>query len=127
MTARQALDKIAEMSSSGEVDVSSSASAIKQENSNADALDRFRAEADTAFNAKDYRSVIRANKKMKIQEKYFWFFYFFRKSLFCLDRALTISSECRQLKISRAECLALLGRYPESQELANSLLRKDSK
>ena len=80
MTARQALDKIAEMSSSGEVDVSSSASAIKQENSNADALERFRVEADTAFNAKDYRSD-RANKKMKIQEKYFWFFLFFQEIL----------------------------------------------
>ena len=46
--------------------------------------------------------------------------------MFCLDRALAIATACRQLKISRAECLAFLGRYGESQEVANDLLRSDS-
>merc|ERR1711981_608187 len=50
----------------------------------------------------------------------------FRKALFCLDRALSISSASRQLKISRAECLAFLGRYSEAQEVANDLLRLDN-
>ena len=48
------------------------------------------------------------------------------QALFCLDRALSISSASRQLKISRAECLAFLGRYSEAQEVANDLLRLDN-
>merc|ERR1719422_411945 len=36
------------------------------------------------------------------------------------------AAACRQLKISRAECLAFLGRYEESQEVANDLLRADA-
>ena len=48
------------------------------------------------------------------------------QSLFCLDRALAISSASRQLKISRAECLAFLGRYGEAQEVANDILRLDN-
>jgi DnaJ family protein C protein 7 len=50
----------------------------------------------------------------------------YRKALFCLDRALAISSASRQLKISRAECLAFLGRYGEAQEVANDILRLDN-
>ena len=46
--------------------------------------------------------------------------------MFCLDRALAISSASRQLKISRAECLAFLGRYGEAQEVANDILRLDN-
>ena len=48
------------------------------------------------------------------------------QALFCLDRALSISSASRQLKISRAECLAFLGRYGEAQEVANDILRLDN-
>ena len=48
------------------------------------------------------------------------------QALFCLDRALSISSASRQLKISRAECLAFLGRYGEAQEVANDMLRLDN-
>ena len=65
-----------------------------QERNNASTLDRFKTEFATAYDAKD-----------------------FRKALFCLDRALAIAAACRQLKISRAECLAFLGRYEESQEV----------
>ena len=50
----------------------------------------------------------------------------FLQALFCLDRALSISSASRQLKISRAECLAFLGRYGEAQEVANDMLRLDN-
>ena len=42
-----------------------------------------------------------------------------------MDRALHIATACRQLKITRAECLAFLGRYAEAQEVANDLLRAD--
>lgn len=48
------------------------------------------------------------------------------QALFCLDRALQIATACRALKVSRAECLAFLGRYAEAQEVANDLLRSDS-
>jgi len=77
--------------------------AVMQERNNASTLDRFKTEFATAYDAKDYR-----------------------KALFCLDRALAIAAACRQLKISRAECLAFLGRYEESQEVANDLLRADA-
>ena len=66
-----------------------------QERNNASTLERFKTEFTTAYEAKDYR-----------------------KALFCLDRALAIASACRQLKIARAECLAFLGRYEESQEVS---------
>ena len=48
------------------------------------------------------------------------------QALFCLDRALSISSASRHIKISRAECLAFLGRYAEAQEIANDILRLDN-
>ena len=68
---------------------------VLQERNNASTLDRFKTDFKTAYDAKD-----------------------FRKALFCLDRALAIASACRQLKIARAECLAFLGRYEESQEVS---------
>ena len=46
--------------------------------------------------------------------------------MFCLDRALVLSPASKQLKISRAECLAFLGRYGEAQEVANDMLRLDN-
>ena len=39
---------------------------------------------------------------------------------------MTISSASKQLKISRAECLAFLGQYQEAQEVANGILREDN-
>ena len=77
---------------------------VKQELSNVDMLEQFRKEAGVAFDAGDHR-----------------------KALFCIDRAIGIAIASRQLKIWRAECLALLGRTPEAQELANDLLRQDSR
>ena len=38
---------------------------------------------------------------------------------------MTISSASKQLKISRAECLAFLGHYEEAHELASDILRED--
>lgn len=35
-----------------------------------------------------------------------------------MDRALESASACHRFKILKAECLALLGRYPEAQSVA---------
>ncbi len=77
---------------------------VKQESTHLEALERFQSEGETAFRAGDNR-----------------------KALFCVERALTFANASRQLKIWRAECLTLLGRYSEAQELANDLLRQDSR
>merc|ERR1712001_127438 len=77
--------------------------AILQEKSSIQQLATYQNDYNQAYQAKDYR-----------------------KSLFCLDRALAISSASRQLKISRAECLAFLGRFGEAQEVANDMLRLDN-
>ena len=50
----------------------------------------------------------------------------YRKSLWCLDKALEISNYSTSLKTSRAECLAFLGRYAEASETANSVLQIDN-
>eukprot|EP00094_Tigriopus_californicus_P008179 TCALIF_07875-PA protein Name:"Similar to DNAJC7 DnaJ homolog subfamily C member 7 (Homo sapiens)" AED:0.13 eAED:0.13 QI:0/0/0/0.85/0.83/0.85/7/0/529 len=77
---------------------------LKSEKNSVDSLEKFKNEAQSAFNDKEYR-----------------------KALYCLDRALTIATACRNLKILRAECLAFLGRIPEGQEVANDLLRADGR
>ena len=50
----------------------------------------------------------------------------FRKALYHIEQSLKIASASQKLKLSRAECLAFLGRYQEAQEVANDLLRSDS-
>lgn len=50
----------------------------------------------------------------------------FRKALYHIEQSLKIASASQKLKLSRAECLAFLGRYHEAQEVANDLLRNDS-
>ncbi|XP_076008233.1 dnaJ homolog subfamily C member 7-like isoform X2 [Genypterus blacodes] len=50
----------------------------------------------------------------------------FRKVVYCMDRALALASACHRFKILKAECLALLGRYPEAQSVASDILRMDS-
>uniref|UniRef100_A0A6M2DFZ9 DnaJ homolog subfamily C member 7 n=1 Tax=Xenopsylla cheopis TaxID=163159 RepID=A0A6M2DFZ9_XENCH len=49
----------------------------------------------------------------------------FRSSLYYMDRALDYTPTCHRYKIRRAECLALLGRYQESQEIVNDILMFD--
>uniref|UniRef100_A0A8C2ZTE6 DnaJ homolog subfamily C member 7 n=1 Tax=Cyclopterus lumpus TaxID=8103 RepID=A0A8C2ZTE6_CYCLU len=49
-----------------------------------------------------------------------------RKVVFCMDRALEAAAACHRFKILKAECLALLGRYPEAQSVASDILRMDS-
>uniref|UniRef100_UPI00358E8E4B dnaJ homolog subfamily C member 7-like n=1 Tax=Myxine glutinosa TaxID=7769 RepID=UPI00358E8E4B len=50
----------------------------------------------------------------------------FRKVVFCMDRALDYAAACTKLKIKKAECLAMLGRYAEAQSVASDILRLDS-
>ncbi|XP_036612997.1 dnaJ homolog subfamily C member 7 [Trichosurus vulpecula] len=50
----------------------------------------------------------------------------YRKVVFCMDRALEFAPACHRFKILKAECLALLGRYPEAQSVASDILRMDS-
>ncbi|MEQ2214613.1 hypothetical protein XENOCAPTIV_014176 [Xenoophorus captivus] len=38
--------------------------------------------------------------------------------VYCMDRALALAPVCHRFKINKAECLALLGRYPEAQSVA---------
>ncbi|KAL1497071.1 hypothetical protein ABEB36_008093 [Hypothenemus hampei] len=46
----------------------------------------------------------------------------FRKVVYCMDRCLDEASTCEKFKLQKAECLAYLGRYQESQEIANDIL-----
>lgn len=39
-----------------------------------------------------------------------------------MDRCLDEAPTCTKYKLTKAECLAFLGRYAESQEIANSIL-----
>ncbi|CAJ0950857.1 unnamed protein product [Ranitomeya imitator] len=48
------------------------------------------------------------------------------KVVFCMDRALDLAPACHRFKILKAECLALLGRYPDAQSVASDILRMDS-
>ena len=50
----------------------------------------------------------------------------YRKALYHIDQALKIASASQRLKLSRAECLAFLGRYKEAQDVSNDILRNDS-
>ncbi|KAL5005699.1 hypothetical protein ScPMuIL_016857 [Solemya velum] len=49
----------------------------------------------------------------------------FRTALFRMDRCLDQCTACVRFRVKKAELLSLLGRYQESQELANDLLRMD--
>ncbi|ESO86302.1 hypothetical protein LOTGIDRAFT_195247, partial [Lottia gigantea] len=50
----------------------------------------------------------------------------FRTAMFYWDKCLVHSPACHKFKIQKAESLALLGRYPESEELANMILFSDN-
>ncbi|XP_043281990.1 dnaJ homolog subfamily C member 7 isoform X2 [Venturia canescens] len=63
---------------------------------------RYIREAEVAYAAKDYRKVV-----------------------YCMDRCCDVSTSCPRFKLTKAECLALLGRYQEAQELANDILHQD--
>ncbi|XP_068161309.1 dnaJ homolog subfamily C member 7-like [Antennarius striatus] len=75
----------------------------QQENKTAETLLEFERMADFGFEKRDFRKVV-----------------------FCMDRALSVASACHRFKILKAECLALMGRYPEAQSVASDILRMDS-
>ena len=37
--------------------------------------------------------------------------------MFCMDKSMELSPECKKFKILKAECLSMLKRYQESQEI----------
>ncbi|XP_077595627.1 dnaJ homolog subfamily C member 7-like [Stigmatopora nigra] len=75
----------------------------QQENKNAETLLEFERLAEFGFEKRDFRKVV-----------------------YCMDRALALASACHRFKILKAECLALIGRYPEAQSVASDILRMDS-
>ncbi|KAF0293586.1 DnaJ subfamily C member 7 [Amphibalanus amphitrite] len=50
----------------------------------------------------------------------------YRRALFCAERALTVATGSSHLRVRRAECLVLLGRYSEAQDIVHDMLRADS-
>uniref|UniRef100_A0AAX7SP57 J domain-containing protein n=1 Tax=Astatotilapia calliptera TaxID=8154 RepID=A0AAX7SP57_ASTCA len=79
------------------------ANQAQQEKNNAATLLEYQRMADFGFEKRDFRKVV-----------------------YCMDRALALASACHRFKILKAECLALLGRYPEAQSVASDILRMDS-
>uniref|UniRef100_A0AAQ6IFE3 DnaJ homolog subfamily C member 7 n=1 Tax=Anabas testudineus TaxID=64144 RepID=A0AAQ6IFE3_ANATE len=78
-------------------------SQAQQEVKNTEAILEYERMAEIGFDKRDYRMVV-----------------------FCMDRALDSAPACHKFKILKAECLALLGRYPEAQAVASDILRMDS-
>jgi DnaJ family protein C protein 7 len=68
----------------------------------AQAVQQYLTRAETAFEKQEFRTVI-----------------------FCMDKSIELSPECKKFRIFKAECLALLKRYQESQEIVNDILRMD--
>ncbi|XP_032529959.2 dnaJ homolog subfamily C member 7 [Danaus plexippus] len=50
----------------------------------------------------------------------------YRRVVFCMDRCLEYSPSSIKAKLIKAECLAMIGRCQEAQEIANDSLRFDS-
>uniref|UniRef100_A0A673ZCQ3 DnaJ homolog subfamily C member 7 n=2 Tax=Salmo trutta TaxID=8032 RepID=A0A673ZCQ3_SALTR len=78
-------------------------SQAQQEVKNADSVLEYEKMAELGFEKHDFRMVV-----------------------FCMDRALESASACHRFKVLKAECLAMLGRYPEAQSVASDILRMDA-
>uniref|UniRef100_A0A668RGA5 DnaJ homolog subfamily C member 7 n=1 Tax=Oreochromis aureus TaxID=47969 RepID=A0A668RGA5_OREAU len=85
------------------LELESDNSQAQQELKNAESILEYERMAEIGFEKRDFRMVV-----------------------FCMDRALDSASACHKFKILKAECLALLGRYPEAQSVASDILRMDS-
>lgn len=70
-------------------------SAIAEDAKNLEQIMKYKEEADKAYEKKDYRKVV-----------------------YCMDRAMALGVTSAAFKLCKAECLAFLGRYSESQEIA---------
>ncbi|TNN85992.1 DnaJ subfamily C member 7 [Liparis tanakae] len=77
-------------------------SPAQQELKNAESILEYEKMAEIGFEKRDFRMVV-----------------------FCMDRALESAAACHRFKILKAECLTLLGRYPEAQSVASDILRMD--
>ncbi|XP_011638959.1 LOW QUALITY PROTEIN: dnaJ homolog subfamily C member 7 [Pogonomyrmex barbatus] len=75
---------------------------ILAEQNNIAYVKKFLTDADIAYTAEDYRKVV-----------------------YCMDRCCDISTSGIRFKLTKAECLALLGRYQEAQDIANDALHID--
>jgi DnaJ family protein C protein 7 len=69
---------------------------------NAKAVEHFFTQAEQSYHDGDYRKVV-----------------------YLIGRALQHSPSCTRFSVLKAECLALLGRYQEAQEIANDIVIKD--
>ncbi|XP_046722835.1 dnaJ homolog subfamily C member 7 [Silurus meridionalis] len=85
------------------LELESDNSQAQQELKNAESILEYERMAEIGFDKRDFRMVV-----------------------FCMDRALESASACHRFKVLKAECLALLGRYPEAQSVASDILRMDS-
>ncbi|XP_003701178.1 tetratricopeptide repeat protein 2 [Megachile rotundata] len=65
-------------------------------------VQQFIKDAEAAYAAKDYRKVV-----------------------YCMDRCCDISTSCTRFKLTKAECLAFLGRYQDAQNIVNDILHFD--
>lgn len=77
--------------------------AIKQESTNLKNLRDLQEKANQSYDNRDYRTC-----------------------LFLMDSALKASSSCQRYKLLKAECLALLGRFEEANNIAITIMKQDS-
>lgn len=94
-TAENAVKKIKELNMDANANINAELQSMQ-------ILKQYEAEAQRAYDKKDFRKVV-----------------------YCMDRCLDQAPTCARYKIQKAECLAYLGRYQEAQELANSILHFD--
>lgn len=76
--------------------------AIAEANASLKIVQKFMVDAEAAYAAKDYRKVV-----------------------YCMDRCCDISTSCTIFKLTKAECLAFLGRYKEAQKIVIDILHFD--
>ena len=83
-------------------------------------LHQLTEDMNKAYDKKDYRRVM--NSLFLAPESIFYSFplciILFIQVIYCCDRALEHAIAARHLKMRKAECLALLGRYTEAEEMA---------
>ncbi|GJQ86591.1 hypothetical protein Trydic_g7825 [Trypoxylus dichotomus] len=75
---------------------------IKNELASLEILNKFEADGAKAYDKKEFRTVV-----------------------YCMDRCIGQSPNCSRYKTMKAECLAYLGRFEESQEIVNGILHSD--
>ena len=86
------------------------------------ALNQLTVDMSKAFDKSDFRRVtdlfIQIDCYLPIHIFFSSFGYLIIQVIYCCDRALEHATAARHLKLKKAECLALLGRYAEAEEMA---------